>query len=237
MQAWLNRLSVQCQCCAQGKDLRRALRGTARCCATGECCHRVASPRTIKDVRAVLRSALHSAVRQELINRNVAQLVQIPKQRKRKILPWTSEEARRFLESAGADSDPLYAAYVLVLVLGLRKGEVLGLAWEAVNFGQGTLVPDHQLQRVRRSLLYRETKTEASDAWLPMPEIVAAALTIRRAQQEREREAAGEIWQQAKDMPSLIFTGRYGTPVDPRIPQQEVHGAVRGRGSAPDHCS
>ena len=163
VQAWLNRLAAQCQCCAQEKDVRRALRGAARCCALGKCCHQVASPRTIKDVRTVLRSALHSAVRQELIDRNVAQLVQIPKQRKRKILPWTSEEARRFLESARSDSDPLYAAYVLVLVLGLRKGEILGLAWDAVNFEQGTLVPDHQLQRVRRSLLYRETKTEASD--------------------------------------------------------------------------
>jgi integrase len=72
------------------------------------------------------------------------------------------------------------AAYVLVLAPGLRKGEVLGLAWEAVNFEQGALVPDHQLHRVRRSLLWRETKTEASDAWLPMPDIVIAALTIRR---------------------------------------------------------
>jgi integrase len=121
VQAWLNRLAVQCQCCAQGKDARRALGGTARCCAIGECCHQVVSPRTIKDVRTVLRSALHSAVRQELIDRNVAQLVQIPKQRKRKLVPWTSEEARRFLESARSDSDPLYAAYVLVLILGLRR--------------------------------------------------------------------------------------------------------------------
>jgi integrase len=101
----------------------------------------------------------------------------------------------------------------LVLVLGLRKGEVLGLAWDAVNFEQGTLVPDHQLQRVRRSLLYRDTKTEASDSWLPMPDIVAAALTIRRVQQDGERETAGEIWQQSKDMPPLIFSGRYGTPI------------------------
>jgi integrase len=49
-----------------------------------------------------------------------------------------------------------------------------------------------------------------------MPDIVAAVLMIRRTQQDREREAACEIWQQMKDMPSLIFTGRYGTPVDPR---------------------
>jgi integrase len=72
----------------------------------------------------------------------------------------------------------------MVSVLGLRKGEVLGLAWEAVDFGEGPLVPDHQLQRVRRSLLYRETKTEASDALLPMPDIVAATLKIRRVQQD-----------------------------------------------------
>lgn len=77
-------------------------------------------------------------------------------------------------------------------------------------------MPDHQLQRVRRSLLYRETKTEASDAWFPIPDIVTAALKTRRGQQDEEREAAGEIWQQTKDVPSLILTGRYGTATDPR---------------------
>jgi integrase len=148
-------------------------------------------------------------------------------------LPWTSEEARRFLESARADSDPLYAAYVLVLVLGLRRGEVLGLAWEAVNFEQGTLVPDHQLQRVRRSLLYRETKTEASDASLPMPEIVVAALKIRRTQQDGERRAAGEIWQQTKDVPSLIFTGRYRTPIDPRTLNRKFTARCEAAGVRP----
>ena len=49
-----------------------------------------------------------------------------------------------------------------------------------------------------------------------MPDIVAAALMIRRAQQDRERDAAGKIWQQTKEMPSLVFTGHYGTPIDPR---------------------
>jgi hypothetical protein len=80
---------------------------TARCCAVGKCCHQVASPRTITDIRTVLRSGLNSAVRQELLDRTVAKLMQIPKQRKRKLVPWTSEEARRFLESARSSSDPL----------------------------------------------------------------------------------------------------------------------------------
>jgi integrase len=135
--------------------------------------------------------------------------------------------------SARRSRSAVYAAYVLVLVLGLGKGEVRGLAWEAVNFEQGALVPDHQLQRVRRSLLYRETKTEASDAWLPMPDIVVAALTIRRVQQETEREADGEIWQQTEEMPSLVFTGRYGTPVDPRTLNRKFTARCEAAGVRP----
>ena len=127
VQRWLNRLPTQCQCCAQGKDAKRSERGKARCCAVGKCCKAVPSARTIKDVRAVLRPALTSAMREEFVARNVAELVTTPKQRKRKIVPWSSEEARRFLESARADKDVMYAAFVLILVLGLRKGEVLGL--------------------------------------------------------------------------------------------------------------
>ncbi len=46
---------------------------------------------------------------------------------------WSSEEARRFFESARDDGDPLYVAYVLILALGLRKGEVLGLTWNDVT--------------------------------------------------------------------------------------------------------
>ena len=169
VQRWLNGLPAQCQCCAQGKDARRLVSGKARCCAVGNCCKAVPSARTIKDVRAVLRSALSNAMREEFVARNVAELVTAPKQRKRKVVPWSSDEARRFLESARSDRDVMYAAYVLILVLGLRKGEVLGLRWQAVDLEGRELVIDHQVQRVRRELLYRETKTDASDATLPMP--------------------------------------------------------------------
>jgi hypothetical protein len=67
-----------------------------------------------------------------------------------------------------------------------------------------------------------------------MPDIVAAALTIRRVQQAEERETAGEIRQQRKDMPSLIFSGRYGTPIDPRTLNRKFVAHYRAGASLAD---
>ena len=125
---------------------------------------------------------------------------------------WTAEEARQFLESAKRDQDPLYAAYVLILVMGLREGEVVGLPWSAVNLDRGELDIGWQLQRVRRQLLHRETKTEASEATLPMPGICVTALRIREKDQAAAKAAAGASWVQS----GLVFTTRAGTPFEPR---------------------
>ena len=122
VQAWLNGLPTMCQCCAQGKDARRrreALRGAARSASAATAPRRRGRSRTSGPCCARRSSA---ATREELVERNVAELVTTPKQRKRKVVPWTSEEARHFLESARSDADPLYAAYVLVLVLGHAQG-------------------------------------------------------------------------------------------------------------------
>jgi integrase len=213
VRAWLNKLRETCQCCAQGKDARRP-EARRRCCAKvpATCCRRVASERTIRDAWTILCSALTNAVTEELIPRNVAGLAHVSKPRKRKVKPWTVEEARRFLEPAKRDHDPLYGAYVLILVLGLRKGEVVGLPWGAVNLDGAELDIGWQLQRVRRELLHRETKTEASDATLPLPGICVTALRLREKEQAEARAAAGENWIDT----GLVFTTSVGTPFEPR---------------------
>lgn len=97
VQVWLNRLRQTCQCCAQGKDERRDP-STRRCCAAGSCCGQVPSPRTVKDARTVLRSALSHAMTEDLVTRNVAALVKVPSARSRRTSAWSSDEARAFLE-------------------------------------------------------------------------------------------------------------------------------------------
>jgi integrase len=213
VRAWLNKLRDTCQCCAQGKDARRP-ENRRRCCAKvpSTCCRKIASERTIRDAWTILCSALTSAVTEELIPKNVASLLHVSKPRKRKVKPWTADEARRLLESAKQDHDPLYAAYVLILVLGLRKGEVVGLPWSAVNLDRAELDVGWQLQRIRRELVHRATKTEASDATLPLPGICVTALRIREKDQASARAAAGDEWIDT----GLVFTTRGGTPFEPR---------------------
>ncbi|GAA5188213.1 hypothetical protein GCM10023322_38350 [Rugosimonospora acidiphila] len=166
----------------------------------------------MSDIRGTLRTALSQAIIDELIGKNVAASVTLPSSRSKKRKAWSSDDARRFLESARTDDDVFYAAYVLVLVLGLRKGEALGLTWDDIDLDGAELTIGRQLQRVRRQLLHRETKTEGSDATLPLPDICVAALRHRQVRQREARSEAGKAWQGS----GLVFTTRFSTPVEPR---------------------
>jgi integrase len=211
IRTWLNRLRSTCQCCAQGKDAARPA-GRRRCCAIDACCHQLLSDRTIKDIRDVLRAALANAVAEELVPRNVAAVVRLPSPRKRHRRWWSVEEARTFLESARHDQDPLYAAYVLVLVLGLRRGEALGLTWPDVDFDAAEVHVRWQLQRAGHQIRHRETKTPGSAAVLPLPDICLTALKLRAERQADDRNRATDAWQDSE----LVFTSVRGTPYEPR---------------------
>jgi hypothetical protein len=67
-------------------------------------------------------------------------------------------------------------------------------------------------ERIRRQLLHRETKTESSDAILPLVGICATALGERRKDQTAARDAAGDDW---PDL-GLVLTTRSGQPIEPR---------------------
>jgi len=64
---------------------------------------------------------------------------------------------------------------------------------------------------VRSGLVRRPTKTEASDAYLPLPTLCVRALEVRRPTQDRQR-AHSEVWHDSQ----LVFTTPLGTPIDPR---------------------
>ena len=121
-----------------------------------------------------------------------------------------------FLDSARRDGDPLYAAYVLVLVCGLRKGEVLGLTRDDLDLDAAELTIGRQLQRVRRELLHRETKIRASDATLPLPARCVTALRHRAASAPGRRRPGSSGRRVGVAAHRRAFCSVFGTPIDPR---------------------
>jgi integrase len=217
VQAWLDHISTTCQCCAQGKDAAR-LEPKRRCCAVGQCCGSRASRRTIQAARNTLRTALnHGHASSQPVRRNVVAYTTLPSPAARNPngSAWTAAEAGRFLGSARDDNDPFYAAYVLVLINALSRGEALGLVWPSADFDRGELDTTWQLQRVGRRLVHiQRPRADANgfDGTVPLTEVSAAVLKLRRDDQDATREQAGDRWQPS----DLVFTTRWGSPIEPR---------------------
>jgi integrase len=152
------------------------------------------------------------------VSRNVASMPTLPASRKaaRRRQSWDAEEARRFLESAYADHDPLYPLWVLILVLGLRKGEAQGLVWPAIDLDNAQVSLEWQVQRVGRQLIHKhQLKSDGSTDVLPLPGICLSALKIQRRAQDRMRARLakeGGTWPDD----GLVFTTRTGHAIEPR---------------------
>jgi integrase len=169
------------------------------------------SARTVQQVHAVLRAVLSAAVREELIGRNVAKLVQVSTPEPEEIRPWTDTESRAFLDAIRGHR--LYALFVVALGLGLRRGELLGLRWADVDLRAGQLRVAQTLQRVRGAgVVYGPPKSRRSRRSLTMPALVAQALSEHRVRQEQDRKAAGVAWFAT----GLVFTTATGRHVEPR---------------------
>ncbi|MGD3106284.1 tyrosine-type recombinase/integrase [Streptomyces sp. YGL11-2] len=171
---------------------------------------RQASAATAKESHRVLRSALAAACREELISRNVAQLVPAPRVQPRELKPWTLDETIAFLEAAR--TDPLYTAFVLAVTLGLRRGEILGLRWSDVDLDRRALSVRNQLQRVQKEL-YADTTKNRRSRTIPLPLRCIAPLRWQRLRQAAQRLAAGDDWSNNGD---YVFTTRSGRPIEPR---------------------
>ncbi|WP_327724780.1 site-specific integrase [Streptomyces europaeiscabiei] len=207
VRTWLNQLRTTCQCCTRGLDARR---DEPRCCAAGQCCHKLLSPLTLTYIHSVLKSALEHAVREEEIPRNVARKVRTGTPRPRRFEPLSADEARQFLTTA--QGHRLHALFELALHTGLRKGELLGLHWEDLDLDTGTAAIRRTLQRISAGgLTALPTKTRASERRIALPTRCAQSLKLHREQQQREREAAGTTWQDS----GHVFTTAQGGAIDP----------------------
>lgn len=160
-----------------------------------------------------LRAALREAVHDGVLSKNFAEGVRVSAPRVEKVAQvWTPLEVTVFLKAA--EDDPLYTLFYIMLTLGLRRGEALGLTWKNVNLIDGSvsikqsLVADVKNGAVR----LKEVKTPSSRRTLNLSHDVQTLFKVHKARQDVERENLGEAWTDS----GLVFTTSIGTPFHPR---------------------
>jgi integrase len=138
------------------------------------------SPRQVQYIRSILRQALGQAVKWDMIPRNPAIDVDIPAYRTPEKRIWTDEETERFI--GAIQGHPLELAFLLYIATGCRRGEVLGLTWERVDYKAGGI---HVAQSLTPDGSLSATKTESSIRFI----LLSGAIMERlQAHQEYQQE-------------------------------------------------
>jgi integrase len=118
------------------------------------------SERYIEYIYTVLYGALQKAIEWDLIIRNPLTKVDIPRSRRRKYITWTREELQRFLSFAKLENTIYYTAFLTASHTGIRRGELLGLKWQDIDFEKSTISIERNLIYDDEGFRFGDLKTE-----------------------------------------------------------------------------
>ena len=173
------------------------------------------SPNSVRINTAPLMKALNDAILEGHLASNVAKGLS-PSPERKESDHLNPDEARRLL--AGAPGQHYGAAVAMAMLTGMRRGELLGLAWDRVELDtdEPHFVVDRQLTRDRTNggaILEATTKTGTKGKrTIPLAPMTVELLRSRKAAQAADQLKAGSAW---SNPDGLVFTTGLGTPIDP----------------------
>ncbi|MET9260814.1 site-specific integrase [Amycolatopsis sp. NPDC004079] len=157
---------------------------------------------TLQRIQATLRAALNAAVRRGLIERNPARFVELPRHRRPhavvwtpprvalwratgdrpRVAVWTAAQTAAFLREIRGHR--LYPLFHLLALVGLRRGEVIGLRWSDVDLEGGYLTVSHQIRQVGATVEVGKPKSDTSNRVIALDHGTVALLRRHRAGQD-----------------------------------------------------
>jgi integrase len=180
------------------------------------------SPRTVAYCRSILHKAIADAITDEVygLKDNVVAKLKAPQLPETEISPPTRAEFAALFPVM--TSDRLWCYWLVVLALGLRRGEGLGLRWGDIDWEKKDARIAKTVQRMRGEidpdtghhkgrLVSKGLKTKKSKATVAVPASVIEGLAEWRKQQHAARVKA-KAWLDA----DLVFTTSVGTALEPR---------------------
>ena len=118
------------------------------------------SAKTVRNINQVISSALDLAVAQKIIPSNPTDACELPKVEHREMQTIPEEQLQAFLAEAKATG--VYEMYYIELATGLRRGELLGLKWQDIDWKNGIIKVRRQIARVDGQIVEAPLKTKNS---------------------------------------------------------------------------
>lgn len=173
------------------------------------------SAKSIKNLHGVLHKALGKAVELRYIQFNPADACTLPRVRKPDIKPLREDQITALI--AAVEGDPYSNLFLVTLFTGMRKGEVMGLAWSAVDFSAGVITVSQQLQRASDGAYYLETPKNGKGRTIRPAPFVLQLLKDEQRRQTAARIKAGRAWSNPW---GLVFTNELGRNLAPATVQR-----------------
>jgi len=167
------------------------------------------SAKSVIYIHRNLREALNHAVKMQLIPRNVADLVEVPRQKVFRASFLNENQIQNLLKAFEATN--MYIPVLLAVGLGLRRGEALGLQWKDIGFEDKTIAIMRSLLPSKGGLIFHEPKTEHSHRVITASEGIINELVKQKEEHEKYKKLLGQAYND-KD---LVCCLNDGSPINP----------------------
>jgi integrase len=188
------------------------------------------SSRTVQMAVSYLKSATRYAAQPKvgLLGRDPLAGVEKPRSTSPKMRFWDPSGSAAFL--AATQGARLYPAWLLFLTLGLRRGEVLGLKWDAVDLATGRLsIAATRVVTSAGQAIESTPKTESGKRYIDVGPRVVAVLKSHHATYAAEKLHAGDAYHDD----GFVFANELGQPLHPATISDLWDRAIRDLGMRP----
>lgn len=169
------------------------------------------SAKTILEHHRLISTILAQAEKELLIPYNPAAKATPPKAPRREPDYYQPEEVNRIIDKLETAPIKWKACTYLLIDTGCRRAEIAGLKWADIDLDDGIVTIRRNLHYSSKRGIYEgPTKNEKGRVLRIAPETVAV-LREHQAEQEKQREAVGDRWEET----GFVFTKEHGQPMNP----------------------
>jgi len=170
------------------------------------------SAKTVLEHHRLISTVLDQAEREGLVPFNVAGKATLPKQERREVNYFQPEQVEAIRDALEDEPIKWKTLAHMLLITGARRGEILGLKWDMVDFeGCKIHICNNVLYSPDRGIYESTPKTETSNRFVALPAETMKLLRKYRVWQNEERLRLGEYYQYQ----GFVFAQDNGKPMHP----------------------